>query len=116
MNVSWKVPLPWGHLAVQRQSEKDLRRYAVEPQAGKVAEAEFPVVIGMAEEATPFRIPLLQLQQPFQVEFAADAPTLMRRQDRDRAEALPIPGSVGNRHGREGVMPLHLAVQFGDKR
>jgi uncharacterized protein (DUF1778 family) len=55
-------------------------------------------------------------EKPLHGEFAANALALMRLQHDNRAEAMPVPGFVGNCHGQRGAMPHHKAFQVGNQR
>ena len=103
-------------VSVEGPSEKDLRWNPLEHKFRHVFESEFPVVLPMSDETTSFGIQGFQPQQSLQYQGLADPPSLMLRQNRNRPKSVPVPGAIRNRHGREGIMSYHTAIQFRDQR
>jgi hypothetical protein len=104
------------NMAIQRQGEEDLLRYALADKAPDVLEPEAPVVLRMSHEAASPGTKVFQTQYPFLYQRAANASSLVLRQDRHRSKSIPVRGPVGNRHRGKGDMSHYAPLHFSYKR
>jgi hypothetical protein len=79
---------------LELQGEEPFLRNSREDQPRDVPEAEAPVVLRMFHEATPPGSEGSQPGEPFPDQSAADPLALAFRPDRDRAESVPVRGTV----------------------
>lgn len=81
-------------LSVERQSQKNFRRYALMNKSRKRIKPELFVVLRMAHQTTATSLQVLEPGQAFLHQGLADALTLVFRQDRNRAKSVPVWSAV----------------------
>lgn len=99
-------------VAIERKSEKHLLWNAFENRPIRVPKPESWVVLRMPDQTAAFGGQIFQSRQPFLYQCLANTLPLILGQHRNRAEAIPLSGTVGEGHGGEGNMADHTAIDF----